>query len=171
MWIIIIINYGNNNKIIIITLFYWALGPFHYKMVLLQAKTVRCRQNSISIVSSSRSTFFIILLRTPSIQHSRICLFLFSLPPSNSVSSLVFCSRTSVLYVSTNLNIFINLYNWGAAEQKGTCPLVHKANHKIVVHRCEPGVSMLACHAAGPSSILGRDKFPGWGFFGVSPHL
>ena len=34
-----------------------------------------------------------------------------------------------------------------------------------VVHR------MRACHAAGPGSIPGRDKFPGWGFFGVFPHL
>ena len=28
-------------------------------------------------------------------------------------------------------------------------------------HRCGPGGSMLACHAAGPGSIPGRDKFPG----------
>ena len=28
-----------------------------------------------------------------------------------------------------------------------------------------------ACHAAGPGSIPGRDRFPGWGFFGVFPHL
>ena len=26
-------------------------------------------------------------------------------------------------------------------------------------------VEMRACHAAGPGSIPGRDKFPGWGFF------
>ena len=25
---------------------------------------------------------------------------------------------------------------------------------------------MLACHAAGPGSIPGRDRFPGWGFLG-----
>ena len=35
------------------------------------------------------------------------------------------------------------------------------------VHRCGPGVSMCACDAAGQGSIPGRDKFPGWGFFGV----
>ena len=33
------------------------------------------------------------------------------------------------------------------------------------VHRCGPGGSIRACHAAGPGSILGRDKFLGWGFF------
>ena len=32
------------------------------------------------------------------------------------------------------------------------------------VHRCRTGGSMRACHAAGPGSIPGRDKFPGWGF-------
>ena len=31
--------------------------------------------------------------------------------------------------------------------------------------------SMRACHAAGPGSIPGRDRFPGWVFFGVFPHL
>ena len=30
---------------------------------------------------------------------------------------------------------------------------------------------MRACHAAGPGSIPGRDKFPGWGIFEVFPHL
>ena len=30
-----------------------------------------------------------------------------------------------------------------------------------VVHRCGPGGSMHACHAAGPGSIPSRDKFPG----------
>ena len=29
------------------------------------------------------------------------------------------------------------------------------------VHRCGPGGSMRACHAAGPGSIPGREKFPG----------
>ena len=38
-------------------------------------------------------------------------------------------------------------------------------------HRCGTGGSMRACHAAGPASIPGRDKFLGWGFFGVFPHL
>ena len=28
------------------------------------------------------------------------------------------------------------------------------------VHRCGPGGSMRACHAAGPGSIPGSDKFP-----------
>ena len=47
-------------------------------------------------------------------------------------------------------------------------------NRKIVtinVHRCGTGGGMLACYAAGPGSIPGRDKFPGWGFFGVFPRL
>ena len=40
-----------------------------------------------------------------------------------------------------------------------------------MVHRCGPGGSMCACHAAGPGSIPGRDESHGWGFFGVFPHL
>ena len=39
------------------------------------------------------------------------------------------------------------------------------------VHRCGTSGSMRACHTAGPGSIPGRDKFPGWGFFGVFPLL
>ena len=39
------------------------------------------------------------------------------------------------------------------------------------IHRCGPGGSMCTCHAAGLGSIPGRDMFPGWGFFGVFPHL
>ena len=39
------------------------------------------------------------------------------------------------------------------------------------VHRCGTGGSMRACHAVGPGSIPSRDKFPGWGFFRVFPHL
>ena len=39
------------------------------------------------------------------------------------------------------------------------------------VHRCGAGGSMRACHAAGPGSIPGRDKFPGEVSFGVFPHL
>ena len=31
----------------------------------------------------------------------------------------------------------------------------------IIVDRCLAGGSMRACHAAGPGSIPGRDKFPG----------
>ena len=32
----------------------------------------------------------------------------------------------------------------------------------VYIHRCGPGGSMRACHAAGPDSIPGRDRFPGW---------
>ena len=39
--------------------------------------------------------------------------------------------------------------------------------YNFVVHRCGPGGIMLTCHAAGPGSIPGRDKFPGWVFSGV----
>ena len=39
------------------------------------------------------------------------------------------------------------------------------------VHCCGTGGSMRACHAAGLGLIPGRDKFLGWGFFGVFPHL
>ena len=41
----------------------------------------------------------------------------------------------------------------------------------VRVHRCGASGSMRACHVVGPCSIPGRDKFPGWGFFGVFPHL
>ena len=33
--------------------------------------------------------------------------------------------------------------------------------YMLSVHRCGAGGSMRACHAAGPNSIPGRDKFPG----------
>ena len=39
------------------------------------------------------------------------------------------------------------------------------------LHRCGASGSVRACPAAGPGSIPGRDKFPGWGFFGIFPHL
>ena len=41
----------------------------------------------------------------------------------------------------------------------------------LLVHRCGTSGSMRACHAEDPGSIPGRDKFPGWGFLGVFPHL
>ena len=31
----------------------------------------------------------------------------------------------------------------------------------LQIHRCGASGSMRACHAAGPGSILGRDRFPG----------
>ena len=37
-----------------------------------------------------------------------------------------------------------------------------------VVHSCGAGASMCACHAAGPGSIPGRDKFLGEVFRGFS---
>ena len=40
-----------------------------------------------------------------------------------------------------------------------------RVNIRHHVYRCGLGSSMRACHAAGPGSIPGRDKFPGWGFF------
>ena len=40
-----------------------------------------------------------------------------------------------------------------------------------LVYRFGAGSSMGACHAMGPASIRGLDKIPGWGFFGVFPHL
>ena len=39
----------------------------------------------------------------------------------------------------------------------------HTSPH--LVHRCGASGCMRACHAAGPGSIPGRDRFPGWGFF------
>ena len=52
-------------------------------------------------------------------------------------------------------------------DQTGKWRRVHngelhgKLNIIIIVHRCGPGGSMRTCHAAGPGSIPGRDKFPG----------
>ena len=40
---------------------------------------------------------------------------------------------------------------------------------ELDVHRCGSGGSVRACHAAGPGSNPGRDKFPGWGFSGFFP--
>ena len=37
----------------------------------------------------------------------------------------------------------------------------HSEILKISVHHCGSSGSMCACHAAGPGSIPGRDKFPG----------
>ena len=44
-------------------------------------------------------------------------------------------------------------------------------NTDLFVNCCGASGSMRACHAAGPGSIPSQDKFPGWGFFGVFPHL
>ena len=44
------------------------------------------------------------------------------------------------------------------------CYMVSFASDDLQVHFCGPGGSMRACHAVGPGSIPGRDKFPGWGF-------
>ena len=56
---------------------------------------------------------------------------------------------------------------------KASCDVIHILAGPFVtvppIHRCWPGGSMRACHAAGPGSIPGREKFPGWGFFGVIP--
>ena len=52
-----------------------------------------------------------------------------------------------------------------------TCVFIVCLHSKKIVHRCGTGGTMRACHAAGPGSIPGRDKFPGLGFFGVFPHL
>ena len=64
-------------------------------------------------------------------------------------------------------------------EPGGSLPPLHKLaigpylqqdlaillDHNPPVHRCGASGSTRACHAAGPGSIPGRDKFPGWGFF------
>ena len=65
---------------------------------------------------------------------------------------------------------------YGSIDDDGGCLA---GTHAIVVciiqnrhvHRCGTSGSMRACHAAGPGSIPGREKFPGWGFFGVFPHM
>ena len=48
-------------------------------------------------------------------------------------------------------------------DRSGATPCIVMKNDRV--HRCGASGSMRACHAAGPGSIPGRDKFPGWGFF------
>ena len=52
----------------------------------------------------------------------------------------------------------LDFYHWGHLKS-----LVHSSavNDEQTVHRCGASGSMWACHAAGPGSIPGRDKFPG----------
>ena len=38
----------------------------------------------------------------------------------------------------------------------------------FIINVKKAGGGMRDCHTPGPSSILGRDKFPGWGFSGFS---
>ena len=69
---------------------------------------------------------------------------------------------------------FVLLYSSSVTEQ--TCYFLMQyfrkkhmpfnSYYKKLVHRRGTSGSMRACHAAGPGSIPGRDKFPGWGFFG-----
>ena len=62
----------------------------------------------------------------------------------------------------TTLSILCRTANWSSFMKE---PLSRKARFGCCgVHRCGSGGSMRACHAAGPGSIPGRDKFPGWGF-------
>ena len=56
-------------------------------------------------------------------------------------------------------NLFIN--KRGSTSFSSWCPWYLNDT----VHRCGPGGSMCACHAAGLGSISDWDKFPGWGFF------
>ena len=56
-------------------------------------------------------------------------------------------------------------------KPEGKCPVGRprmrwENNINREVHSCGASGSMRACHAAGPGSIPGRDKFPGWGFSG-----
>ena len=50
---------------------------------------------------------------------------------------------------------------WGALSVHGTRGDLYTIPVVRGVHRCETDGSMRACHAAGPGSIPGRDKFPG----------
>ena len=52
-------------------------------------------------------------------------------------------------------------------------PCLVLSNDIVHIHGANGGAggNMRACHAAGPGSISGRDKFLGWGFFGVFPPL
>ena len=64
-------------------------------------------------------------------------------------------TKTIVALPSTNL----------FDEDKHKLPSITMSTTILPVHRCGLGGSMRACQAAGPGSIPGQYKFPGWGFF------
>ena len=67
---------------------------------------------------------------------------------------------------------FLGTFFYGLVPYNGARSYIERRYIRATcVHRCGTGVSMRACHAAGPGSIPGRDKFPGWGFFGAFSHL
>ena len=53
---------------------------------------------------------------------------------------------------SERARVTVNIATLGNVISKCVCH---------TVHRCGGSGSMLPCHAAGPGSIPGRDKFPG----------
>ena len=63
-------------------------------------------------------------------------------------------------------NFFMTTYPLESIERSDGPPILFSiicvSNFNMyVVHRCGTGGSMRACHAVGPGSIPGRDKFPG----------
>ena len=63
---------------------------------------------------------------------------------------------------NNEISLLINRVNTSRITVLSTVLIIYLIalyyNH---VHRCGTGDSMRACHAAGPGSILGRDRFPG----------
>ena len=55
-------------------------------------------------------------------------------------------------------------FSWITSFKKSKYVRLPRFSEYFKVHRCGPGGSMRACHAVGPGSIPGRDRFPGWGF-------
>ena len=81
--------------------------------------------------------------------------------------------KTLYIYIRAKLDIFQH----SILLCLGVCSLLFEPEYYfklrlcMKVHRCGASGSIHACHAEGPGSIPGRDRFPGWGFFGVFPHL
>ena len=92
-------------------------------------------------------------------KHS-LCLYFFNFCLEKLLSS---CIKTKVHFLVFLLIALVTLASYWLST-------VHYITTIIIiitmVHRCGPGGSMCACHAAGPSSIPGRDRFPGLGFSG-----
>ena len=111
----------------------------------------------LSGVRSVMSTFFNFFLYR--IIHCGLRLFQLLLPPPLRIF-LILSLCFSLLSSFQTAPVFLLGFSWKPLK-------LYNLLLSGIVHRCGPGGSMRACHVADPGSIPGRDKFPGWGFFGV----
>ena len=122
-----------------------------------------CRLSHLRIIF-----FFFIHCYLETLQHlGHIASIIFGCIPEVFVSVSMFLYVLLILWLRISwimvkwmlvmkMQSIISLDDWG----KLWTPPVR------LVHRCGPGCSMRACHAAGTGSIPGRDRFPGWCFSG-----